>query len=131
VFCSAALLLVIPAGLATRRYGDHLPNVIAQYGGDTLWALAAFLVLGLVFAGWSRTGLASVAFAVSCVVELSQLLHPEWLEALRRTWLGARLLGHGFLWSDLVCYGAGIAIGVALDACLVGRTPDGQETDDE
>lgn len=131
LFRLAALLLVIPAGLATRRYGEHLPVAVAEYGGDTLWALAAFLMLGLLFARWGRTRLAAAAFAVSCAVELSQLARPPWLEALRGTWLGGRLLGYGFLWSDLVCYGVGIAIGVALDACVVGRPLDGKETEDE
>ncbi|MEN8216136.1 MAG: DUF2809 domain-containing protein, partial [Pseudomonadota bacterium] len=26
--------------------------------------------------------------------------------------LGALVLGHGFLWSDLVCYSVGVAMGV-------------------
>jgi hypothetical protein len=32
--------------------------------------------------------------------------------------LGGLLLGYGFLWSDLICYGAGISAGFLLESCL-------------
>jgi len=120
VFCVVALPIVIAAGLATRSHGECLPAVVATYGGDTLWALALFLTLALVFVSWSRTRLALVAYGLSCIVEVSQFAHPRWLDALRRTRLGALLLGYEFLWSDLVCYAVGVALGVALDVLVVG-----------
>ncbi|MBD3879661.1 MAG: DUF2809 domain-containing protein, partial [Quinella sp. 1Q5] len=41
------------------------------------------------------------------LIELSQLWHPPFLEALRATTVGGLVLGYGFLWSDLVCYTVG------------------------
>ena len=38
---------VILLGLGSRRFGAHLPDFLAAYAGDALWALAAFLGLGL------------------------------------------------------------------------------------
>ena len=34
-------------------------------------------------------------------VEESQLYHASWIDSIRGTTLGALVLGHGFLWSDL------------------------------
>jgi hypothetical protein len=35
-------------GIVSRRYAHALPGFIAAYAGDTLWALAAFLGIGLL-----------------------------------------------------------------------------------
>ena len=48
-------------------------------------------------------------FAVS--VELSQLYHSPWIDQIRDTTVGGLILGYGFLWSDIVCYGVGIVVG--------------------
>ena len=56
------------------------------------------------------------ALAVSFLIELSQLWHPPFLEALRATTIGGLVLGYGFLRSDLVCYTVGACI------CLVAET---------
>lgn len=42
----------VTLGLASRRYSGALPEFTADYAGDTLWALTAFL--GLV--GFSTEG---------------------------------------------------------------------------
>lgn len=44
-----------------------------------------------------------------------------WLDALRHTRAGALALGQGFLWSDLACYAAGIAIGVFIERMIERR----------
>jgi hypothetical protein len=53
-------------------------------------------------------------------VELSQLYHAPWIDGLRQIRLAALLLGHGFLWSDLVCYAVGVGVG-ALTESLTAR----------
>lgn len=111
----ALLAVVIMLGLASRRYPDALPPVIAPYAGDTLWATAAYLTLSVAWPGARIRWLAAGAALVSLAVELSQLARPDWLQAVRR-WPGAGLLlGYGFLPSDLVCYAAGVALAAALD----------------
>ncbi|MCA9130161.1 MAG: DUF2809 domain-containing protein, partial [Planctomycetales bacterium] len=49
------------------------------------------------------------------LVEFSQLYHASWIDSIRRTTLGGLVLGFGFLWSDLVCYGIGITLGVVAE----------------
>jgi hypothetical protein len=65
---------------------------------------------------------AAVAFGIALGVELSQRFHVPWLDAIRSTSLGALLLGQGFLWSDVACYAAGVALAMALDLLMLKRS---------
>ncbi len=113
-----AAIAVVVIGLASRRYPQVLPEFLASYAGDTLWALMAFLGIGMLFPGWStlRVGLIALLFAFA--IELSQLYHSPWLDQVRHTTAGGLILGYGFLWSDLLCYVAGISIGCTLEMLL-------------
>jgi hypothetical protein len=118
-----ALALVIAAGLASRSsVAVDLPAFVKTYAGDTLWALALFLFLGLLFPKQRTTAVALLAVAVAFGVEFSQLYHAPWIDHLRATRLGGLLLGFGFLWSDLLCYSTGILLGVAGEWTLRSRT---------
>jgi len=110
--------LVVPAGLASRRFAAHLPAIIGKYGGDTLWALMAFLTVAFLAPRWSSCRVALTALAISVAVEISQLFHAPWIDNLRRTTIGGLVLGYGFLWSDLLCYAAGVFLGLLLDKLL-------------
>jgi hypothetical protein len=112
------VLIVVALGLGSRSFGAYLPTFIAEYSGDTLWALMVFFGLGLL-APYSRIWQrAAVALAVSLTVEVSQLYQAPWINALRHTRLGGLVLGFGFLWSDLVCYSIGIGIGVLFELAV-------------
>lgn len=107
--------LVAALGIGSRRFGPQLPRFLAEYSGDTLWALAAFLGVGILLPRATTARVALLAMGVSVAVEVSQLYHAPWIDAVRGTTPGALLLGHGFLWSDLVCYAAGVALGVIIE----------------
>lgn len=102
-------------GIASRLSADRLPGFIAAYAGDTLWALAAFLGLGLVRPRASTRTIACLAMAFSVAIEISQLYHAPWIDSIRRTTLGGLILGFGFLWSDLACYAVGVGLGVIIE----------------
>ncbi len=108
-------LVVVALGLASRRYERLLPVFLAQYAGDTLWAMMVFVGVGLLARGWSTGRVALVALVVSYSVEGSQLYHAPWIDALRHTRLGGLVLGYDFLWSDLACYTVGVALATALE----------------
>ncbi len=112
-----AILLAITCGLGigSRRFAGHLPGFVATYAGDTLWALALFLFLGLILPRVATARVAVAALIVSMMVEVSQLYHAPWIDSIRRTSLGGLVLGFGFLWSDLVCYTVGVGLGVVLE----------------
>ena len=112
----ALLAVTIALGLATRRYPELFPAIVARYGGDALWAAMVFWLAALVRPAAATSRLALTALGISFAVECSQLYRAEWIDAVRATWAGALVLGQGFLWSDLVCYTVGVAVAAALDA---------------
>jgi hypothetical protein len=115
-----AAIAVIILGLSSRRYSRVLPEFLVSYVGDTLWALTAFLAIGMLFPGWSTLRVCITALLFAFAIELSQLFHSPWIDQIRRTMAGGFILGYGFLWSDLLCYVVGISIGCALEMLLKG-----------
>ena len=102
---------------APRQAGIRRPvrAVVRRDLLPTLWALGVFLGLGCLAPHTRTVRRAIVALAVSYGVEVSQLYHAPWIDELRHTTLGALILGFGFLWSDLACYTAGVALGALVD----------------
>jgi len=117
------LLLIgtVALGLASRRYASALPEFVATYAGDVLWASMVFWLLTLVRPNGEGRQLAVIAFAMAVVVESSQLYHAPWLDALRASPLGALALGQGFLWSDMACYAVGVMLAAVIDSTLRTR----------
>lgn len=108
-------LIVILLGLASRRYQERLPGFLAAYSGDTLWAIMVFCGISAMAPSQSirQRALAALVFAFG--IEISQLYHAAWIDSLRATRLGGLVLGFGFLWSDLVCYSAGICLAAVCE----------------
>jgi uncharacterized protein DUF2809 len=82
------IALASALGIGSRRYAHTLPGFIATYAGDTLWAVAAFLGIGLILPRASTRTIAILAMAFSIAVELSQLYHTLWIDSIRHTTLG-------------------------------------------
>ena len=115
---SGLISLNVVLGLGSRRCGESLPGFVADYAGDTLWALGAFLGIGLLLPRPSTWLVAALAMSFSVMIEINQLYHASWIDSIRGTTLGALVLGHGFLWSDLACYAIGIGLGVTIEVTL-------------
>ena len=118
----ALLALTVVLGIGSRRFAHSLPAFVATYAGDTLWATAAYLGIGLLLPRASTKHVAALALVVSLAVEVSQLYHAPWIDSIRRTTLGGLALGHGFLWSDLACYAVGVGLGVVVELALAGSS---------
>jgi hypothetical protein len=115
----ACLTMVL--GLGSRRYAAALPSFVARYAGDVLWASLVYWLLAWIRPRASRTMLAMAALFVAFAVEVSQLFHAPWIDGLRASRSGALVLGQGFLWTDLACYGVGVLIAAMLDPVARGR----------
>ena len=116
ILTGAVLLL----GLASRRFSDGLPFVRA-YIGDVLWALMVYFGIALLFNRWPirMVALGTLVFAFG--IEVSQLYHAPWIDSIRQTRLGGLVLGFSFVWSDLLCYSIGVAIGVGVELLMKGH----------
>jgi hypothetical protein len=119
-YCTLSAALVILA-LASRRFGPHLPTLVAAYAGDILWALMVYVALGAVWPSASPGTLAGIALALAYLTECSQLYQAPWIRSIRDTGPGGLLLGHGFLWSDIACYTLGVVIGWVGERLALSR----------
>ncbi len=108
------MILTVALGLASRKFSSQLPLFIAAFAGDTLWAANVVFLARFIYPNLPIKKTAVYAAVFSLVIELSQLYQGEWILALRRTLPGALILGHGFLWSDLVCYAVGVLLGAGV-----------------
>lgn len=121
VVYATLIVLVIVAGLASRRYPQLLPATWGKYPGDALWALMIFLLLGFCKPRWSIATAAITALVICYAVEFSQLYQAPWLVSIRKTTLGHLVLGSAFHAQDLLAYAAGIAIGAVLELAALMR----------
>lgn len=109
------ILLTVGIGLTSRKMADQLPKLVNLYLGDILWALMIFLITGFIF-NKRKTGCIGLYAAAFCyLIEISQLYHTQWIDAIRSTTLGALILGYGFLWSDILAYSMGVGLGIILE----------------
>jgi len=67
------LLVVVGLGLASRRFGASLPDFVSANAGDALWTVAVFVTLAILFPCWPTIRIGLLAFAISVIVEISQL----------------------------------------------------------
>jgi threonine/homoserine/homoserine lactone efflux protein len=111
-------MATIASGLATRRFRRSLPAAVGLYAGDVLWATMVYLLFAAIWPRASILRLAISAAVFALAIELGQLYHAPWIDAVRGTRLGGLVLGFGFLWSDLACYAVGIALAVAVDRVI-------------
>jgi hypothetical protein len=101
-------------GLATRKAAHLFHPFIAEYGGDTLWALLFFLFARMIWIKKPIWVIAVITYSFCVLIECSQLYQGEWIVRLRQTFAGQMLLGQGFLWSDFICYATGVLLGCAI-----------------
>ncbi len=110
IHASIAVFLLF-FSLFLRKMWVYLPNFLNIWIGDYGWALMLWFAFRTLFPSVAPLKAAIGLIAFSWSVELSQTLHTPWLDAFRSTRIGGLLIGHGFLWSDLLAYAAGILTG--------------------
>ena len=62
-----------------------------------------------------------VSLAITYAIEFSELYQADWINQLRSIKLIGLILGYTFLWSDLVMYTLGIAVGALLEHSVLRR----------
>jgi hypothetical protein len=118
---SAWLVLVIALGLGSRA--RWLPRFSRLYLGDVLWGTLFFWLAALACTRAQRGSLWLYAVIATECIEFSQAYHQPWLDRVRASGLGGVLLGHEFLWSDVICVALGATLGVLLDWALTRARP--------
>lgn len=114
-----AVVITILLGLASRKYSQHLLFFIAQNAGDMLWAMMVYYGFRFLLVKKGLPIAILLSFSTCFVIEFSQLYQVDWINQIRGTWLGALILGKGFLFVDLIRYTAGILIASVLDKRMI------------
>lgn len=115
LLCALWMAALLGAGLLWREPTLHLSQFMSKYGGDALWAAFVFAGLAFLFPRLSTGGVAAAAMGFSLLIELSQLYHAPWIDAVRGTRLGALALGASFNPPDLIAYAVGIGLAAVTE----------------
>ena len=104
----------IVLGLTSRMKSLGLPSLIFDHGGDVLSATC--ILFGVRFwwdrgPGWK---IGALAFGICVAIETQQLYQAPWAVRVRNNRIAGTLLGHGFLWIDLLRYFVGVVLGMVL-----------------
>ena len=116
-----AVTLVIGTGLLWRSKLLPLPQFVAKYGGDSLWALVVFLCFGFAFPRRSTTRMALLAVGFAWSIEFLQLYHAPWIDGIRSTRLGHLVLGNVFNSPDLLAYAVGVGLGAWAERAFLKK----------
>lgn len=114
-------MFIMIIGLLSRKYMNIFPKAIAPFVGDILWAMMVYFGLRFVIPKLKLVKTLTLAIIFSFSIEISQLYQAYWINNIRDTTLGGLILGHGFLFEDLISYSLGIVIGFLLDYFLYGK----------
>jgi hypothetical protein len=116
-----AALATIAVGLLVHMHGGALGSTARDVVGDALWAAMITWWVGAFFPNARPVSRYSAAYAICAAVEVSQLYHTPWLDAIRATTLGHLVLGSGFDPRDLLAYALGVAGAALLEAAVLAR----------
>jgi hypothetical protein len=104
------IVVTIIAGLLSRHFA-----FIPLFTGDILWALMVYFIVRFLFVNRPVKFIVITSLLFCYLIEFSQLYKASWINALRHTLFGRLVLGEGFLWSDLLCYTVGVALGILIE----------------
>jgi len=117
-----ALLVVTPLGFIFKHYLGSFHNWFSNYGAGLLYEIFWILVSFIFFpAPKAVRRIPILVFAATCILEILQLWHPWFLEAIRASYLGKVLIGTSFIWWDFVYYAMGCFIGWLLMRWILNR----------
>lgn len=108
-------IIIMFMGLLSRKFMFIFPRNIAPFIGDMLWAMMVYFGFRFLFPKLNITKSLVLAFLFSFSIEISQLYQAQWINNIRNTIIGGLILGHGFLFEDLISYIIGIILGCAVD----------------
>jgi hypothetical protein len=107
------LAVLIPAGFLTKAYRGPFQAWVRDSLGGVLYEMFWIWLFSLLFPR-GRTWIIVVSvLVVTSLLEAGQLWHPEFLDAVRQSFIGRTLIGTSFSWLDFPHYVLGCAIGGA------------------
>ena len=99
-----SLIILIPLGFLTKRYQGPFETWVNNSLGGVLYVIFWSLVVFFFYPAAKPHRITGAMFIVTCMIEVLQLWHPPFLEAIRSTRIGVTLLGNSFAWLDFPHY---------------------------
>jgi len=115
------LIIITPIGLLTKAYAGSGQDWINSSSGGIFYEIFWCLLILLIVPKLQPNNIAIGVFFFTCVLEFMQLWRPPFLQALRRTFLGATILGTSFVTTDFIYYIIGAILGWLIIA-IIKRT---------
>jgi hypothetical protein len=112
------LLLITPLGFYTKNYSGPGENWVNDSLGGVFYEIFWCLLVFLLFAKAKPWVVAASVFIVTCILEVLQLWHLEFLEFIRRYFIGRTVLGTSFNSYDFIYYFIGSGFGYLILARL-------------
>lgn len=112
------VIIVTVLGMGSRVFADSLPLFISIHFGDGLWSSMIYFGVRTIWVDKKLHWAFWISLIFTFSIEFSQLYKAEWLIGIRNSFLGALVLGKGFLGVDLVRYSVGIIISYWIDRCI-------------
>jgi hypothetical protein len=107
-----SLCIVTPLGFLFKSYSGPAHRWFNDYGAGVLYEVFWCLVVFFFVPKKKYTiHIAAGVFAITSILEILQLWHPQFLQQARATFLGAALLGTTFVWWDFFYYILGCVLG--------------------
>jgi len=109
-----AIAIVIPMGFYSKFYDGPASSWVNNSLGGVLYVIFWSLLFSVLIAGAKPWKIVIWVFLITCLLEILQLWHPPFMEAIRSTFIGVTLIGNSFSWLDMVHYVIGSLVSLGL-----------------
>jgi hypothetical protein len=104
-------VLLILLGLATKFYAGPGSQLVNNHLGGILFVVFFIFLASLVFPKVRPLKISLIVFAVTCLLELTQMIQIDFLNRMREYFVVHALIGSSFNKMDLLYYLIGGGIG--------------------
>ena len=109
-----SLIILVPLGFLTKFYQGPFETWVNNSLGGVLYVIFWSLVVFFFFPSAKPYKITGTVLIVTSMIEVLQLWHPPFLEAIRSTRIGVTLIGNSFAWLDFPHYFLGSLLAYLL-----------------
>jgi hypothetical protein len=80
--------------------------------------MVAFMIIAILMRSQSTGRIAFIALLVCFTIEALKLVPSEFLASVRHMTVGHLILGHAFMWQNLIAYTVGIVAAICVDLAI-------------
>ena len=114
LYTTLLFVIIIPIGFYTKFYNGPGAHWVNNSLGGVLYEIFWCLVIFFTLPKTRPFIIACSVFIITSILEILQLWHPPFLQAVRRTFIGKTLIGTSFVWPDFLYYLIGCSIGLLI-----------------